>query len=89
MSTWNDVDIRKKFDFQEIKLYEPPKKAILEVTLDIAILTNAEADGYSSQVLTCHDLRDYRRTDFEFEFLPEVKIIFEEILKEVYNLEDV
>lgn len=89
MSTWNDLDIRKKFDFQEIKLYEPPKKAILEVTLDIAILTNAEADGYSSQVLTCHDLRDYRRTDFEFEFLPEVKIIFEEILKEVYNLEDV
>ena len=89
MSTWNDLDVRKKFDFQEIKLYEPPKKAILEVTLDIAILTNAEADGYSSQVLTCHDLRDYRRTDFEFEFLPEVKIIFEEILKEVYNLEDV
>lgn len=79
----------KRFDFQEIKLYEPPKKAILEVTPDIAILTNAEADGYSSQVLTCHDLRDYRRTDFEFEFLPEVKIIFEEILKEVYNLEDV
>lgn len=89
MSTWNDLDIRKKFDFPEIKLYEPPKKAILEVTPDIAILTNAEADGYSYQVLTCHDLRDYRRTDFEFEFLPEVKIIFEEILKEVYGLEDV
>lgn len=79
----------KRFDFQEIKLYEPPKKAILTVIPDVVVLTNAEADGYSSQVLTCHDLRDYRRTDFEFEFLPEVKIIFEEILKEVYNLEDV
>ena len=89
MSTWNDLDVMKRFDFQEIKLYEPPKKAILTVIPDVVVLTNAEADGYSSQVLTCHDLRDYRRTDFEFEFLPEVKIIFEEILKEVYNLEDV
>lgn len=89
MSTWNDLDVMKRFNFPEIKLYEPPKKAILTVIPDVVVLTNAEADSYSSQALTCHDLRDYRRTDFEFEFLPEVKIIFEELLKEVYNFEDV
>lgn len=89
MSTWNDLDVMKRFDFPEIKLYELPKKAILTVIPDVVVLTNAEADSSSSQALTCHDLRDYRRTDFEFEFLPEVKIIFEELLKEVYNFEDV
>lgn len=89
MSIWDSLDVRKNVEFTTLKMYEPPEKPILTITPNVVELTNAEVDAYSSSILTCHDLRHYRRRDFEFEFLPEVNIIFEKLLEEVYGFEDV
>ena len=89
MSIGDNLDVRKNVEFTTLKMYEPPEKPIPTITPNVIELTNAEVDAYSSSILTCHDLRHYRRRDFEFEFLPEVNIIFEKLLEEVYGFEDV
>lgn len=62
---------------ERVKRYIPPE--YIPITL-------ADTDVRSSEYVTAHDLRDYRRKTFNILMMPRVVLPYDNIAEEVYGL---
>lgn len=64
----------------------PPVEKRKYVPPQVTPITIASQDSRSKNFITAHDLRDYRRTEFNMVLLPRVELPYDIIAKEVYGL---
>ena len=77
----------KTLDLVPYTPYTPPPAAKRKYVPPKATpITIADQDMRSSNFITAHDLRDYRRTHFNLVLLPKVELPYDIIAKEVYGL---
>lgn len=65
---------------------EPPKEKRRYIPPKVTPITIATQDVLSKDYVTAHDLRDYRRSQFNLVLLPDVELPYDAIAKEVYGL---
>lgn len=72
---------------EPIPMYTPPPvKKRKYVVPKATRITLADNDDRSRDLVTAHNLKDYRRTSFNLVLLPSIELSYDVIAREVYGL---